>query len=195
MASRLFTLLSALSLLLCVAVVVLWVRGLATWDRVSVGVSGGPLVRVGSGRGRVTLLVVRRWPLAEPLRWESEPVTEPVVGPSNSQFAPLISYATRAPAGVGISNWKRLGLSRWYGNVTTRLPGERFAPPMPGCRVYAPAWMVVAATGVAPAAWLAFRLFRRRRRRAGFCAACGYDLRATPARCPECGTLPAAKQA
>lgn len=50
-------------------------------------------------------------------------------------------------------------------------------------------WALALVTGVLPAR-AAYRIaatYRRRWSRPGLCPACGYDLRASPRRCPECG--------
>jgi hypothetical protein len=53
-----------------------------------------------------------------------------------------------------------------------------------------PLAMIFLAAIVPPVIWMRREAKRRRQSNATFCASCGYDLRASPNRCPECGATP-----
>jgi hypothetical protein len=192
---RLLNLLTAVSLLLCVAVCVLWVRSRATFDHVRwrYAVEVTPRERaerslhVISVRGRLFLArSTERYTPFPP--WEGWKEPQPRTGvtwsarsdpPGWYNFEQEVYQASfnapgRRPLGVSSFEYWTItnhgGPIRWLGAVAV------------------PHALAAAAFAVPPFVAAARRW--RRRRRPGRCPACGYDLRATPDRCPECGTVP-----
>ena len=51
-----------------------------------------------------------------------------------------------------------------------------------------PAWPLAVLFSILPVLWLRKALTKKTP--VGHCPSCGYDLRATPGRCPECGKIP-----
>lgn len=178
MKRRLFNLAAAMSLVLCIATATLWVRSAIVadqwvWRNASDSRSSFSLK---SDRGGVAA-----WQRRESIRIPS---------------APDFEWTRHAPRGYleAISNgrFRRVG-SKWQllgfgflGNVEI----SSFILVTSGSAVFVPYWAPVLITALAPLLCLCSRAGRRRimaRRRERRCLSCGYDIRAIPDRCPECG--------
>ena len=91
----------------------------------------------------------------------------------------------------GFSGWveDQVAMIGWYGTFPERWrPFIQTYGPGGGHAVSIPLWFATLAFAAYPALALIRGPFRRyRRRKRGLCATCGYDLRGSPERCPECG--------
>ena len=176
MLRRLFTFASAVSLLLCGATVVLWVRSYRVGDEIAwtralaPGSNGLNLVGFGSAAGHVA--IYRRWGEegASPgFQWERLPMPTGELYPMSAY-----SYADdREP--LHESDWSKFGIRHHFSGTHNH-----------GCDGTMLPWAYVAVpTLVLPLLLLSWAV--RPRIKSGHCRRCGYDLRATIDRCPECG--------
>jgi hypothetical protein len=97
------------------------------------------------------------------------------------------------------TDWRRLGVSGTRGRADLVPSDDPYIWKFPRTLGRADYWSVsvpyrvpFTATAVPAGASLTIVWFRRRARRRrtakGLCPLCGYDLRASPSRCPECGS-------
>jgi hypothetical protein len=171
MLRRLFTALSALSLVLCLGVTATWV-----WSYLNDldALVGGARLSAEKGRWECKRLYAYGPPILEE-DWENPASLSPTT-------------MRRLP----YSESRLLGFSLATGQERRGDGGHQRHPrPASFWTVAGPLWPLALLTAVPSAYFLRtvrrWRV-RRRRARAGLCPSCGYDLRATPGRCPECGT-------
>jgi hypothetical protein len=179
MLHRLFAIISVISLLLCLATVVLWVRSYWIADGFT-KYGYDESTAIYSLYGRFTyydqddsiMTTMGLWPrLHQVGHWKYSP-DEDVAAPD-----------------TGERTWfNRLGVAvQWREKVPIPASSNR---PILGSRtrLIFPHWLLATALCLLPACWGISR-FRRKAGTRGKCRQCGYDLRASKDRCPECGTI------
>jgi hypothetical protein len=186
--SRIFKSLTILSTLAFLVVLALWVRGF--WygnllGRTHVGASGELLVSqyvyvyVSSGLG------------FQGIRMDG---TDPITAAARRKTKGLeakegqIEYECSSLQGSLMRTSRPTPLRRQVFPEYSAKHGGSTQETWDSLAVYCP-WSILAlVTGVLPGMWLKWTWRQRRRRGQGLCQNCGYDLRASTERCPECGT-------
>jgi hypothetical protein len=171
---RLFQLLAALSLALCMAEIGMWTRSYYREDRVLLRTRTDGMW-FNSFNGHIMF-------------WHPRQAYDfPPTSYSSLQLFLNESPPSRADDGIKSARWRMAGFA--FTPSTTVNPRFGGQSCKTSTALFVPYWFLVVLS-VASALTVSRGTSRERRRtRAGCCLICGYDLRATPQRCPECGLL------
>jgi hypothetical protein len=199
MKRRLFNLMALLSLALCFTIALLWVRSYWRWDHFiwkwEDGTGAVAIERqrqIYSMHGSVGIQRV-----SQEMVYASEERAREVRQMLATQRE--FNWKKGKPAApITPSNlWERIGF--WSGLNTVKLPNVDARSAQRQSRMLTitwfsvPHWFLGIPCSVPLLLWVrsyARAVASRRRLRQSLCPACGYDLRATPDRCPECGAVP-----
>jgi hypothetical protein len=187
-------LVGAASWLLCVGVVVFWARSYFVYEHLSVGpyffgvhAQGAYLIR--SYNGWLYFEHRSRWNNGSDPFWHRDWKDHDLIFSPNGPLPP--EYAMQI-LGVGYYSGEDYNFPLYFRRQSPR-PGWIGAMVDNHYRVFALPHVLVVAPEIL-ICWYWVRSLRQQRRRArqlrGECEVCGYDLRATPDRCPECGAIP-----
>ncbi len=177
-----------LSLVLCLSAIAAWGRSRSvadSWNWGRPGDSHNMLYSVAGRLGFVRKAITARRPSGAPLTRDDYTFyhvfdPQPFHWPYYSQDSQLFLRIHRREKSVlGFGHARRVATTL-DGDTTVEVSYE------------VPYWLPLTAFAILSAtafAALRARARRRMRRRRGLCLGCGYDLRASPDRCPECGIV------
>lgn len=171
MLRRLFTFASVISLIMCIATVVLWVRSYRQLDSMEL-LSGYRAYLVECSAGQITVLLCSKGPWQSPFAMPGHPEFR------LSNHVQMIDYTGEIPSRLGFGH-RNLYIVLERGDTVPMVTISLFRFPYP---------LLMMIFLLTPAWWCAGRIYRSPQATMCHCIVCGYDLRATPDRCPECGT-------
>ncbi len=181
MRRRLFIVISALSLMLCLACIIMWVRSYWRYDEAG----WNQRSRNGSvGEAEYFNVVSECGQLRFDLQWyRGNAIAFPADWPTDGVSVRRPGLDSRPAVSGRYDDFGHFGF--FYGSIVR--------PDLVSRSLLVPHWFLTIAAAISPSVWWCKARRTKRRNTAGLCKKCGYDLRASKDRCPECGTaIPAA---